>query len=46
VASTPGCGYDKRDGDHLTFDDGSGASCIPAAPDDMSMPVNYRRAAS
>ena len=33
--------YYKLDGDHLTFDDGSGASCIPAEPDDM--PMDYSR---
>ncbi|HSY87315.1 MAG TPA: hypothetical protein VLA85_12165 [Verrucomicrobiae bacterium] len=34
--------YYKFDGDHLTFDDGSGSSCIPAEPDDM--PMEYQRA--
>ncbi len=33
--------YYKLDGDHLTFDDGSGGSCIPAEPD--SMPMEYSR---
>jgi len=37
------CHY-KLDGDRLTIDDGKGFSCIPAEPDDMSMPVNYQRA--
>ena len=32
--------YYKLEGDHLTFDDGSGSSCIPAEPDDM--PMEYR----
>ena len=36
--------YYKLEGDHLTFDNGSGASCIPAEPDDMSMPLTYQRA--
>jgi hypothetical protein len=34
--------YYKLEGDHLTFDDGSGSSCIPAEPDDM--PMEYQRA--
>jgi len=33
--------YYKLDGNHLTFDDGSGSSCIPAEPDDM--PMEYTR---
>jgi hypothetical protein len=33
--------YYKLDGDHLTFDNGSGSSCIPAEPDDM--PMEYSR---
>ena len=42
-ANARSCHY-KLDGDRLTIDDGNGSSCIPAEPDDMSMPVNYQRA--
>jgi hypothetical protein len=38
------CHYKLESGDRLTIDDGKGSSCIPAEPDDMSMPVNYQRA--
>jgi hypothetical protein len=34
--------YYKLDGDHLTFDDDSGGSCLPGEPD--SMPMEYTRA--
>jgi hypothetical protein len=36
--------YYKLEGDHLTFDDGSGGSCIPGEPD--SMPMDYQRLAT